>query len=81
MGKKKAFEAFKRSRKHGATMEEILIGIKYYVEDIKSRGISRDFIKMGSTFFQGEHWTDEYGTTIDNKPDYQKHSDVDDIDI
>ena len=80
-GKQKAFSAFKRSRKRGATVEEILFGIKNYVEDIKAKGTGSDFIKMGSTFFQGECWTDEYGTTIDNKPDYQKHSDVDDIDI
>ena len=81
MGKKKAFEAFKRSIKRGATVDEILLGIRYYVEDIKGKKIPPQYIKMGSTFFIGECWTDEYGTTIDNKPDYQKHSDVDDIDI
>lgn len=76
-GKKKAYEAFKRSIKRGATVEEILIGIKYYKEDIKAKMITEQFIKMGSTFFQGECWNDEYGTNIDRKPDYsQEQSDV-----
>ena len=80
-GKKQAFESFKRSIKRGATVEEILLGIKYYKEDIKAKMIPEQYIKMGSTFFSGECWTDEYDITIDAKPDYQKHSDVDDIDI
>lgn len=80
-GKKKAFEAFKRSIKRGASVDEILIGIKYYVEDIKGKKIPERYIKMGSTFFIGECWTDEY-TPINNKPDYSKEvSDVDDIDF
>lgn len=79
-GKKKAFAAFKRSIKNGATVEDILIGIKYYKEDIISRRLPEQYIKMGSTFFQGEHWTDEYGTTINTAPDYSnERSDVDDI--
>ena len=80
-GKKKAFEAFKRSIKRGATVDEILIGIRLYVEDIKGKKIPEQYIKMGSTFFQGECWTDEYGS-YNNKPDYSKEkSDVDDIDF
>ena len=79
-GKKKAFEAFKRSIKHGATVEEILIGIRYYNEDIDRKQLPEKYIKMGSTFFQGECWTDEYGVYL-NKPDYSKEkSDVDDLD-
>lgn len=78
-GKKKAFEAYKRSRKRGASFDEIITGIKYYAEDIRIKGTSMDFVKMGSTFFQGECWTDEYGTIM-NKPDYSKEkSDVDDL--
>ena len=80
-GKKAAFEAFKRSIKRGVTVDEILLGIRYYREDVIQKQLPEKYIKMGDTFFRGEHWTDEYGTTIDNKPDYQKHSDVDDIDI
>lgn len=79
-GKKKAFEAFKRSIKRGATVEEILTGIRYYKEDIVSKQLPEKYIKMGSTFFQGECWTDEYGTIM-NQPDYSKEkSDVDDLD-
>ncbi len=79
-GKKKAFEAFKRSIKRGATVEEILTGIQYYKEDIAAKQLPEQYIKMGSTFFQGECWTDEYGVYL-NKPDYSKEkSDIDGLD-
>lgn len=71
-GKKKAFEAFKRSIKHGATVEEIKAGVQRYNEEIRTKRIEQQYIKMGSTFFVNESWTDEYpsksGTTCgDNK--------------
>ena len=71
-GRKRAFEAFKRSLKHGATVEEIKAGVHRYNEHIRVNRIEQQFFKMGSTFFANESWADEYsnnsGTTCgDNK--------------
>jgi hypothetical protein len=59
-GRKRAFEAFKRSLKHGATVEEIKAGVQRYNEHIRVNRIEQQFIKMGSTFFTNESWADEY---------------------
>lgn len=59
-GRKRAFEAFKRSIKHGASVEEIKAGVQRYVEHIRLNRIEQQFIKMGSTFFTNESWADEY---------------------
>lgn len=59
-GRKRAFEAFKRSLKHGATVEEIKSGVQRYNEHIRVNRIEQQFIKMGSTFFTNESWADEY---------------------
>lgn len=59
-GRKRAFEAFKRSIKHGASVEEIKAGVQRYVEHIRLNRIEQQFIKMGSTFFANESWSDEY---------------------
>lgn len=59
-GRKRAFEAFKRSIKHGASVEEIKAGVQRYVEHIRLNRIEQQYIKMGSTFFTNESWADEY---------------------
>lgn len=81
-GRKKSFNAFKNSIKHGSTFEEILEGVKRYANYVWSNRIGYGYIKMGSTFFCGECWNDEYGSNINQTPDYtQVKSDVDDIDF
>ena len=64
-GKKKAFEAFKRAIKKGATVEQIREGIKAYKRYIKESGIEAKYIKMGSTFFVQEAWSDDWTPTKD----------------
>ena len=80
-GKKKAYSAFKNSIKHGAKYEDILAGTKRYADHVFNSRTSYEFIKQGSTFYFGECWNDDYGTVVNNKPDYSKESDVDDIDF
>lgn len=59
-GKKKALESYKRSRKNGATFEEVEQGIKSYLDHIMASGMDRQYIKMGQTYFNGECWRDVY---------------------
>lgn len=59
-GKKKAFEAYKRAIKKGTTNKEIQTGIVNYLTQIKAQGTAKQYIKQGSTWFNGECWDDEY---------------------
>jgi len=65
-GKKKAFEAYKRSRKNGATFDQVKDGIQRYVESIKRNGTPKQYVLMGQTFFNQERWSDEF--IIEEKP-------------
>ncbi|MBF0758202.1 helix-turn-helix domain-containing protein [Ligilactobacillus murinus] len=59
-GKKKAFEAYKRAIKNGTTNKEIQTGIVNYLAQIRVQRTSKQYIKQGSTWFNGECWNDEY---------------------
>ena len=59
-GKKKAFESYKRSRKNGATFDQVKDGIQRYVESIKRNGTPKQYVLMGQTFFNQERWSDEF---------------------
>ncbi|KRL84020.1 helix-turn-helix domain-containing protein [Ligilactobacillus apodemi] len=61
-GKKKAFEAYKRAIKKGTTNKEIQTGIVNYLTQIRVQRTSKQYIKQGSTWFNGECWNDEYNT-------------------
>ena len=65
-GKKKALEAYKRSRKSGATFEQVQDGIQRYVESIEANGTPKQFVLMGQTFFNQERWNDEF--IVEDKP-------------
>lgn len=65
-GKKKAFESYKRSRKNGATFDQVKDGIQGYVESIKRNGTPKQYVLMGQTFFNQERWSDEF--IIEEKP-------------
>lgn len=64
MGKKKAFESYKKAIKTGATDEEIKEGIEAYNKQIEYKKTDDKFIKHGSTWFGNESWNDEYDTNI-----------------
>lgn len=67
-GKKKAFEAYKRAIKKGTTNKEIQTGIVNYLAQIKAQGTAKQYIKQGSTWFNGECWNDEYNVGGSSSP-------------
>lgn len=67
-GKKKAFEAYKRAIKKGVTNKEIQAGIVNYLAQIKAQGTAKQYIKQGSTWFNGECWNDEYNVGQEKSP-------------
>lgn len=77
IGKKRAFEAYKRAIKSGTTDEVIADGIERYRQYVESRKFEEKYIKQGSTWFAGECWNDEYDIsarqlTPDEERDYQE---------
>ena len=67
-GKKKAFEAYKRAIKKGTTNKEIQTGIVNYLTQIRVQRTSKQYIKQGSTWFNGECWNDEYNLGQEKSP-------------
>ena len=75
-GKKAAFASYQRAKKKGATFDDVKAGILNYLDYIKAKKIETQFIKQGSTWFNGEHWNDEYdySTLPENSPTQQTSS-------
>lgn len=67
-GKKKAFESYKRAIKNGTTNKEIQTGIVNYLAQIRVQRTSKQYIKQGSTWFNGECWNDEYNVSGNSSP-------------
>lgn len=63
-GKKAAFNAFKRALRNGTTTYIIKQGISRYLAYIRQNNISPRYIKMGSTWFNGECWNDDYDIKV-----------------
>ena len=59
-GKKAALASYQRAKKKGVTYEDVHAGVLNYLDYIKAKKIESQFIKQGSTWFNGEHWNDEY---------------------
>lgn len=70
-GKTKALKAYQKAIKEGVSFETVEQGIKAYCEYIKKNKVKGEYIKHGSTWFNGYCWNDEYTTkkpeTEDNK--------------
>lgn len=73
-GKKKAFEAYKRAIKKDTTNKDIQTGIISYLKHINAQGVAKQYIKQGSTWFNGECWNDEYIVGGNSSPVNQKNS-------
>ena len=67
-GKKKAFEGYKRAIKNGTTNKEIQTGIVNYLTQIRVQRTNKQYIKQGSTWFNGECWDDEYNVDQERSP-------------
>lgn len=59
-GKTKALKAYQKAIKEGVSFETVEQGIKDYCEYIKKSKTKAEYIKHGSTWFNGYHWNDEY---------------------
>jgi len=59
-GKPKALLAYKRAVKSGTTDEEIKTGLENYLEEIRVNYTQQNYIKHGSTWFNGKGWEDDY---------------------
>ena len=65
-GKQHAYKAYERARKrkqNPVTYEQVKTGIEKYCEYIAAKGISKQYIKHGSTYFNGAEWESEYDLT------------------
>lgn len=66
LGKQHAYRAYERARKRKqkpVTYEQVKAGIEQYCEYIAAKGISKQYIKHGSTWFNGAEWENEYDLT------------------
>lgn len=73
-GKADARKAYlKFAKKDPDLKEKVISGIRNYIEDIQRNKTPEQYIKHGSTFFNGEHWNDDYsaktGGMIETQPD------------
>lgn len=75
-GKQHAYRAYERARKrkqNPVTYERVRAGIEQYCEYIAAKGISKQYIKHGSTWFNGAEWESEYDLTpMIQTPTYYK---------
>ena len=59
-GKPNALSAYIKARKSGTTFEEVSAGLDRYNNYIRAENIEQRYIKMGSTWFNGQCWNDDY---------------------
>ena len=60
IGKPKALKSYQKARKNGTAYEEVLQGINAYIKQIEANKTKTEYIKHGSTWFNGQCWLDEY---------------------
>ena len=72
-GKKNAFLAYERARHQGATYDDVMSGIKRYVNKIEHEGTNPEYIAMGSTWFNQRRWEDECKVNESKKTSYQSN--------
>ena len=55
--------------------DDVKAGILNYLDYIKAKKIEPQFVKQGSTWFNGEHWNDEYDySSPENSPHQQTNN-------
>lgn len=59
-GKQKAFIAYQKAIKNGATFDEVMQGIQNYNFFIEQTRLEQQFVKHGSTWFNQHGWEDDY---------------------
>lgn len=68
LGKPKALKAYQKARRNGVTFEQVERGIKAYCKQIEKQKTEIEYVKHGSTWFNGECWNDEYNTGSNSTP-------------
>jgi hypothetical protein len=58
-GKQDAKKAYIKARKEKTTYEQVENGIKRFIESLKERGTQKEYIPMGSSWFNQRRWEDE----------------------
>lgn len=59
-GKQKGLKAYKKSRRAGATAQEIADGTHSYIERVRREKRDEKYIKTGGNFFQEELWREDH---------------------
>lgn len=62
-GKDQAKNKYISARKNGTTYEEVVQGLKNYLNYIKAENVESKYIKHGSTWFNQKCWADDYKIT------------------
>jgi hypothetical protein len=79
-GKEKSRNCYIKARKDGITREKIESGVKKYAEYCKIKGIEKQYIKHGDTWFGNKSWQDDYditkGATNEVNIGDNRHSDI-----
>ena len=73
-GKKAALASYQRAKKKGVLFDDVRAGILNYLDYLKVKKIETQYIKQGSTWFNGECWNDEYDYSVSNNPPSQASS-------
>ena len=73
-GKKAAFASYQRTKKKGVIFDDVRAGLLNYLDYIKAKKIEHQYIKQGSTWFNGEHWNDEYDYSVSESSPSQQTS-------
>lgn len=60
-GKANAYKAFEKAIKDGETLDRIKAGLTAAINHWKATKTESQFIPMGSTWFNQQRWSDEYG--------------------
>lgn len=76
IGKPKALKAYQKARKNGVTFEDVQMGINNYLEEIKAKKTETEYIKHGSTWFNGECWNDEYTAPPEQKEEQKRYGGI-----
>lgn len=66
-GKEVAKKAYIKARKEKTKYEDVENGLKRYLESLNERGTEKEFIPMGSTWFNQRRWQDEFTCTETKK--------------
>lgn len=70
-GRKDALRYYISARKKKVSYETVDKGIDNYIKHIQRVGIQKQYIMHGSTWFNGEHWNDEYNDNTNNGVIYE----------